>query len=379
MGNEFKDFHYPFIFIVLIIAYQISAYCFYLYFRYKKEKLKINNISLAFAFLYGFGFTGIVIRSINSYYIDDLLLSNLFIKISHISISIAVILFLLIISQKYYNELIDIRITRIVLFISVMISILIFIINDIALFEILILISLVIGGLYMLFFHILLIQKSTGTIRNRLLSVLIGDIIIIFIVVIGTERHPYLFSSDVQDIITLLSNPLVILGQLIVFYSIYDFPIFLEFNWQENILNLYILDINRLKIIFQHNFIKVNEEELISKQNSKSHNIIFSGGIIGMEKIVSAMTKSKESKIEKIRQGEYLILLNQGENDFNFLTYCILVKKDMVSIRYVLKLIKNEFTKLYGSILQDLKLIEDKESQIFLEFNQIIEDIFKTN
>ena len=32
MGNGLREFHYPFIFIVLIIAYQISVYFFYRYF-----------------------------------------------------------------------------------------------------------------------------------------------------------------------------------------------------------------------------------------------------------------------------------------------------------------------------------------------------------
>lgn len=379
MGNNLKLFHYPFIFIVLIIAYQISAYFFYLYYRSRKEKLKINSSLLAFGLLYGFGFTGVVIRTINSYYVEDSIMFNFLLKFSHISIFIAVFSFLLIISQKSFNELVNTKITKVVSVITIALSILIFFINDNTILGILLLVSLFIGGVYMLFFHIKLIKKSTGDIRKRLLFLLIGEILIVLVIVIGAEKTPYIFSPEQQNIIAILYNPLVILGQLIVFYSIYDFPIFLEFEWQNNILNLYIIDIKRLKIIFQYNFVKNNKEQLMIKQDSESLNIIFSGGIIGIEKIISAITKSRESKIEKIRQGDYFVLLNQGKDDLAFLTYCILVKKDMVSIQYFLKLIKKEFTKLYGKILLDLKSIEEKESQIFVEFNKKIENILKTN
>ncbi|MBN1217173.1 MAG: hypothetical protein JXA99_17265 [Candidatus Lokiarchaeota archaeon] len=381
MGNGLREFHYPFIFIVLIIAYQISAYFFYRYFKVKKEQVEINKILLAFGLLYGFGFTGIIIRTINSFYIDNLQLSSIFMNLSHILVFIGILSFLLIISQKTFNQFINIKVTRIISIITIILSILILIFMNINIFilGILILVALFIGGIYLLFFHISLIQKSKGNIRNRFVYLLIGELIIVIVIVFGAEKMPSLFSSEQQNIVKVISNPLIIFGQLIVFYSIYDFPIFLEFNWQKCILKLYIIDVNKLKILYQYKFDNKNNDQIKLEDSTDSFNIIFSGGIIGIKKLLSSLTKSKESTIEKIRQGEYFILLTQGEADLSFLTYCLLIKKEMISIQYFLNLIKKEFIKSYGNILYDLDSCKDKENQIFLDFNKTIENILKTN
>ncbi len=382
MGIELKAFHYPFIFIILIIAYQISFYFFYRYFRIKNEELGINKFLLAFGLLYGFGFTGVVIRTINSYYVENSILSNYFLNISHILIFIATFSFLLIISQKDFNKLINIKITRLVCIITFIVSVFILFVNNITLVGVLILVAIFFGGIYMLFFHIKLIKNSAGIIRNKLILLLIGEIIIVVMIIIGAEKNPYLFTLKQQNIITLIYSPIVILGQLIVFYAIFGFPIFLEFNWQDNLLSLYIIDSERFKIIYHYNFVKNNKEHLESKKDfkdSSEYNILFPGGIIGIDNIISTITKSKESKIEKIKQGENLILLNHGEGDLPFLMYCILVKKEMISIRYFLKLIRNKFIKLYRNILLDLDAIVGKESQIFLDFNKKIEILLNTS
>ena len=382
MGIELKEFHYPFIFVVLIIAYQISVYFFYRYFRIKNEELRINKFLLAFGLLYGFGFTGIVIRTINSYYVENTILSNSILTISHILVFIATFSFLFIISQKDFNDLLNTKITKVVCAITFIISFFIFIVNNVTIVGVLILTAILIGGLYMLFFHIKLIKNSTGNVRNKLLLLLIGETIIVIMIIIGAEKNPYFFTLKQQNIITLIYSPVVILGQLIVFYAIFGFPIFLEFNWQENLLSLYIIDSDRLKIIFHYNFIKNNKEHLEIKQDfkdSRKYNILFSSGIIGIDNIISIITKSKESKIERIKQGENQILLNHGEGDLTFLAYCILVKKEMISIRYFLKLIRNKFTEFYRNVLLDLDAIEGKESQIFLDFNNKIEILINKN
>ncbi|MFX1575297.1 MAG: hypothetical protein ACFFB0_21385 [Promethearchaeota archaeon] len=382
MGIELKAYHYPFIFIILIIAYQISFYFFYRYFRIKKEKLGINKFLLAFGLLYGFGFTGVVFRTITSYYVENSRLSNFILNFSHILIFIGTISFLLIISQKDFNELINIKITRLVCIITVIISILILFVINITIVGILILVAIFIGGIYMLFFHIKLINNSTGNIRNKLILLLIGETIIVVMIIIGAEKNPYLFTPNQQNIIALIYSPIVILGQLIVVYAIFGFPTFLEFNWQDNLLSLYIIDSERFKVIYYYNFVKSNEEYLENNKalrNSNKYNVLFPGGIIGIDNIISKITKSKESKIEKIKQGENLILLNHGRRDLAFLMYCILIKKEMVSIRYFLKLICEQFSKLYRNILLDLNAIEGKENQIFLDFNKKIEILLHTS
>ncbi|MFW9873791.1 MAG: hypothetical protein ACFFG0_11855 [Candidatus Thorarchaeota archaeon] len=377
-----KEFHYPFIFLILIIAYQITIYFFYKYFRIKKEELQINKILLAFGLLYGFGFTGIVIRTINSYYINNSTISNFILTISHILIFIATFSFLLIISRKHFKELINTTITKVVYTITFIISVFILIINNQTIEGVLIILSLFIGGVYMLFFHIKLIKNSTRIIRIRLILLLVGEIIIIIMIMIGAEKNPFWFTSKQQNIIILIYSPIVILGQLIVFYAIFDFPIFLEFHWKENLLSLYIINVDNFKTIYHYDFSQKNKEQLLNKQdfkNSSRYNLIFPAGIIGIDDIISIITKSKELKIEKVEQGENLILLDHGKGDLTFLMYCIVVKKEMKSINYFLKIIQKSFTEIYRNVLLDLNAIEGRESHIFFDFNYKIEKLLHTN
>ncbi len=382
MAIDLKEFHYPFIYIILILGYQISIYFFYRYFRIKDEELGINKFLLAFGSLYGFGFTGIVIRTINSYYVDNPILSNFNLTTSHILIFIATFSFLAIISQKDFNDLINTKITKLVCVFTFTISLFILIINNITIVGILVIVSVFIGGLYMLFFHLKLLKNSTGIIRNKLILLLIGESIIVIMIIIGAEKNPYFFTVTQQMIIALVYCPIIILGQFIVFYAIFGIPLFLEFNWQEKLLSLYIINSDKSQVIFQYNFIKNNKEHLEMKKDfnvSSEYKMLFPDGIIGIDNIISRVTESKEFKIEKIKQGENLILLNYGGGDLTFLMFCILVKKEMISIKYFIKLIRERFTELYRNIILDLKAIEGKESQIFLDFNNEIKILLNTN
>ena len=65
------------IIIAVIIGYQISIYFFYQYYNLKEDKLDLNKILIAYGFLYSFGLTGIVVRTIDTYYVEDPLFSNL--------------------------------------------------------------------------------------------------------------------------------------------------------------------------------------------------------------------------------------------------------------------------------------------------------------
>ena len=93
---------------------------------------------IAFGLLYGFGFTGVVIRSINNYYIENLTIHNFLNDISHIIIAIAVFSFLIIVAQKEFNKLINIKIAKIVALIALIFSIIILFIEEVIIILILI-------------------------------------------------------------------------------------------------------------------------------------------------------------------------------------------------------------------------------------------------
>jgi len=350
----------------------MSFYLFYKYYQIRKENLGLNKFLIAFGLLYGFGFSGIVLRSFNSYFIENLLIRTILNDVSHILISIAAISFLIVVSLKDFKKLINEMISRILALITVVISILILIIEDVIFSAFLIFSSIFIGVVFMIYFHFKLIQKSTGSVKNRILFLFIGEILIVFGIIFGTEINPYLFTPIGQEIVRTLFTPLVILGQLIVFYAFYDFPVFLEFNWQKNLIKLYIISKNRRKVIYNYNFITKTNDIV---EDSPNNNIFFSKGIIGIEKIISMLTKTEQDKIQRINQDGQILLFNYGTDDLETLIFCINVSEDMISTIFFLKMVKELFQNLYKNVLNDLDAIKGSETQIFNNFNDEIRRI----
>ena len=104
---------------------------------------------------------------------------------------------------------------------------------------------------------------------------------------------------------------------------------------------------------------------------------MFSRGITGIEKITTYFLKSKEEKIIKIKQGDTFILLEYGDHPISNITYGLLVRKDMYSLRYFLEKVKDQFQSKYKYLLSNLELIEGNEEKFFLNFNNNIKTILK--
>jgi len=372
------DFYFPFMILELLIGYQISFYFLYQYYKIKEEKIGLNKILLAFSLLFGLGVSGIVIRNYNSYYINDVLLNNFFLYFTHIIIAVAVSSFLLIISSKSFQIIININVTRAVSIYTIVISILIFVVQIKSIQFIFFIISIILGYFYLIFFHLKLINRSKGKIRKRIILIFIGEVLLISNILIGSEETVVLIFLQHMPFITLISNFVILFALMTILLCVYKFPIFLEFNWDKNLIKLFIVNTQNFEIIYTFNF----TEEIERKENTtkKPSEIIesdyfFSRGIIGIEDIISGITNKKEEGIEKIRRGELLILLKNGDAPLSFVLYCLTVKKEMNSINYFLKTIKNEFQELYKNIILSFEDLQGLENKIFSSFDNRIKNI----
>ena len=372
------DFYFPFMILELLIGYQISFYFLYQYYKIKEEKIGLNKILLAFSLLFGLGVSGIVIRNYNSYYINDVILNNFFLYFTHIIIAVAVSSFLLIISSKSFQIIININVTRAVSIYTIVISILIFVIQIKSIQFIFFIISIILGYFYLIFFHLKLINRSKGKIRKRIILIFIGEVLLISNILIGIEETVVLIFLQHMPFITLISNFVILFALMTILLCVYKFPIFLEFNWDKNLIKLFIVNTQNFEIIYTFNF----TEEIERKENTtkKPSEIIesdyfFSRGIIGIKDIISGITNKKEEGIEKIRRGELLILLKNGDAPLSFVLYCLTVKKEMNSINYFLKTIKNEFQELYKNIILSFEDLQGLENKIFSSFDNYIKSI----
>lgn len=378
MFYNMLDFYFPFMILELLIGYQISFYFLYQYYKIKEEKIGLNKIFLAFSLLIGLGVSGIVIRNYNSFYINDVLLNNFFLYFTHIIIAVAVSSFLLIISSKSFQIIININVTRAVSIYTIVISILIFVVQIKSIQFIFIIISIILGYFYLIFFHLELINRSKGKIRKRIILIFIGEVLLISNILIGSEEIVVLISLQHMPFITLISNFVILFALMTILLGVYKFPIFLEFNWNKNLIKLFIVNTQNFEIIYTFNF----TEEIERKENTtkKPSEIIesdyfFSRGIIGIKDIISGITNKKEERIEKIRRGELLILLKNGDAPLSFVLYCLTVKKEMNSINYFLKTIKNEFQELYKNIILSFEDLQGLENKIFSSFDNHIKNI----
>lgn len=370
-----NDFYIPFIVIILFITYQISFNFFYEYYKIKDEKIKLNKILIAFGILFGIGLTGIVIRIINTYYVEDLILKTFLINFTHILIAIAIITFQVIVSSDSFNEIIKTNLSKAICIFTIIMTILILIFQTSFIQIYLIVLSILVGAVYMFIFHINLILITKGSIKKRFIIIFLGEILLLYSVIMGAEEIIFYFNPILQYIIQITFIPLIILNLLIIFFGAFNFPVFMEFNWKEKISKIYIVDKRTFNILYTFDFTKLftfKDDQIGIPLKPAENQLIFSRGIIGINAIISGITNN--NKIEIIHQDGLIILLKHGDDPFSFLLFCLIVKKEMNSINYFFKTIKSKFQEQYKNILPNLDDIEGNEVNIFKNFDETIKN-----
>ncbi len=372
----FRDFYLPFMFIAILIGYQISVYFLYQYVKYKKEKLKLHILLLGYALIFGITLTAFAIRIINLYFLKESypkIFENVA-RITYLLFYLGVIAFFLVISSKTFNKIINTRIIRVLAFLLIIPIIITFILTIETLLYSAIA-GLTVGTSYgiILYFQNKLATLATGDIRRRLRLIFWGIIFLVISHLIGGYTPSYVLLSAYSELIQSISAPLFTVGLLIFFLGAYKFPAFLEFDWRENIIGLFIVNKNNYSIIYQYDFDpgrKAMPKE--STKRTDETNLLFSRGIVGIENIISLVLESTDKHIEKISHGNYLILLEHADEPFSFLIFCLMVKKELTSLKYLIKKIKEEFLKQYSPILPSMLQSGEVELKIFSNFDKII-------
>lgn len=363
----------------MIFGYQIGFYFLYRYLKIRKEGLVLNRFFLAFSLLYNFGVTGMTLRHIFQYYFEGIIEYDYLMDCTHFLVAIAAISFLIILSSNAFDYLIRVQVTRIISFIAIFLSVLIFIVPDRVIKNSLILLSAALGGIFAFFAHIQLIKKSAGQVKIRLQLLFLGNIIIAIAIVFLTENHLPIYNSEQQEVVKYLFAPVFILGEAVVLFAIFDIPIFLEFNWKESLIKLYIIDAHGNQIIFDYDFSKSDDKSLESSQNNDNTETFFSSGLIGIETIVGAVTDSQKEKISRIQQGDLLILLEHGDDQYKFLIYCVTVRQELLSTTFFLHTIKKRFQTHFKTLLHYLDALKGKEKEIFNKFSTDVINILNNS
>ena len=351
--------------IAIFISLEISGYFFYLYFKKKKENIFLNKILLAFGLLFGIGLTSITLQIMNNYYNKDPISHSIISNWIHMSIAGAILIFQLIISTKDFNDLIKNKVTWSIILINVILSTFIMISRLKEGLDLLILIIILLGIIFLFIFQINLIRYTNGKIKRRFKIITLGTLMITGAALISSNEFINNF-LQISEMILLIASLIMIGGMLIILFSIYHFPVFLEFNWRSELVSLFIIEKRHHNKLFSYSFLKTEQKYNFNPD-------LISEGIFGIQTIISAITATPNKIIHRIEQKGFIILIDSSDS----VIYAMVVNKELKSLYYFLNTIRNNFESIYKSLIKDLHLIRGREEIYFLGFDEILNEILE--
>ena len=372
-----REVYLPAMIFSIILDYQLAIYFLYLYRKHRKDKIGLNKFLLMFSNLFGIGATSYLFLVIGSFYTQDSYLAEFFIRIGVSFLQGGIVVVLLILLSKSFLPLINSTVVKIVSAVSVIsiIYLLFLYVKPIGLFPS-ILIGLI-GGGYFLYFQTKLIKLTSGTIHSRLLMTLIGEVIFLIGMFLGSGLPNINVLFDVRDVFYFVGSYAVNLGLLAIFYGNFKFPGVLEFNWKNNLLKLYIIDAGNLFELYSYNFSKIRNlvDEPEPHSHTKEHNLINSIGVVGISDVFDEITKTYKNRVKIIKYGNFNILLEYEEDPKSQFLFVLFVEKNMKSLQLFLNKVKTQFLNSYRGLLVNFDIVDRFRETIFSGFDVILQNI----
>jgi len=369
------EIQFLYYYLAVILGVEVSIYAFYHFFKNKDANLKLNRILLsfgAFTLLCIFGAFFLVIIRLLEYAPDlEQFLSNLGFAL----VMFAPIGYGFFIAIEEYSKILNLRITRILMLLNVIPIIVVLIFSSNSLIFRITIALMVIDALNVVGIQIKLIKISRGEIKKRLIEFFTGEVSALTALIFAAN-----VTFEFLPIPTLLSffigTSVLILGFIIIFISTFNFPPFYEFEWKENLMTFFIINEQMGSLLYNYDFILDGEKSALSVESTQ----YFSGGLMGLESIISTITSSKDKRLKLIKHGDALILLSYSSAQSIPIIYALVVKKDLNSFRSVLETLKVQFESFYKEVLINFdKLnLKDNEGQLFRSFDVIIDNLLRT-
>jgi len=369
---ELKEFQFLFYLIPVTMGFELVFYFYYQYFKIRDIKLKLNRVLLAFGTFILFIVIGPLWIQISRNFLEEG--TQLYEIISRIGWGFAflsTIGFSIFIIKKDFSQIININIVKILIILNLIpIIILIFTPSTRAPIFLVSIIFILLNGINVIRFQIILVRKSVGKIKRKFFFFLLGALVSFpalgFAVVVGIGILPPI----INEIVYFTGVAILLLGFIIISFSVYEFPPFYEFEWRENLLKLFIINQKTREYLYFHDF----TENLIDDLSQDDKAKLYSGGILGIESIITTITNTKEEKINKIEQKDSVILLNYS-SVIPYLTYALIIRKDLLSLGHLLDTIKLQFEVFYREILINLENLKGNQKLMFGSFDIILRGI----
>ena len=336
--------------------------------KYKKQPKNLKNSQdLGFASLF-FGFSLLrLFLLISSYYLANNTVSpfliwaegsyrQLFLSFGFLSIMIGT-LFFSFFMEKYKKFLFREYFFTVCFIILLMFFLVLFIIN----LDFINSLSILSWPFFVLFFFIYVNDFGRKSKRLEILSKgLLKMAITILLILIGYVLSMDLIIQTFSLVVRFVGIIFQLIGIGLIFIFFRKVPPFFEFDWQDKIESIYVL--NKTGIcLFAYSF--SNKTENLEPQ-------FITGALASMNIMLNELIKSKSDEISVIRKKGKIIILFSG----NHITGVLICKEELKYFIHNLKKLILKVEEIYDNIL----IKWDGDLTIFYPIKNIIDEIFST-
>jgi hypothetical protein len=359
--------------VPVIMGIQLSIFFYIQYKKLKGEGLPLNIILLAFGSFILFIVIGPLFIQIARNFILNQFIYEIVYRIGWIFSFFSTIAFSRFIIHKEFSSIINLKVAKTLLVLNFIPILWVFILPSLLspIFIVSIVFS-VLNGLYIIRFQLILISKSIGEIRRKIMFFFIGALIsltaLVFAIIVGLRILP----SIINEFVYFIGVLFLMIGFFIIYLSVYNFPPFYEFEWRENLIKLFIINPKNNQALYIMDLV----QEIPSHNHATKINRIFPKGVSGIEKITALITNTRAERINKIKQDDYLMIFEYTYEPIS-LIYILIVKNDLTSSKHILNTIKTRFELLYKEILINFENIKGDQIEIFISFNNIMNKILE--
>ncbi|HME52301.1 MAG TPA: hypothetical protein VKM55_08790 [Candidatus Lokiarchaeia archaeon] len=362
--------------IPVILGWELGVYFFYQFWKNRKAKLRMNRILLSFGCFTILMVTGALYVMINRLFFNGTDISLLKIGLFHVFL--APVMFMVFIDINESRTLMNVRLARIVTIASLLPIILLVTIGPQSIFFRFSIIITVLNAYFVIAYQIKMIRISMGKIHRRMIQLFIGEIFALSSLLFAANLV-FLVIPGVQVISFFIGVILLITGFITMFWGTNDLPLFYEFDWKDNLHKLFIIDQKHGQFLFTRDFThRLDlENNSASEEREQMRDDLFTGAIDGIETMISTITSSPNQRLSEIDQGDSMILLEYGNKFSSPIIYALIVKKNLSSLRHLLKRLQGQFEAFFTDILQDLDQLNQQgpESQFFGSFDIILKNL----
>ena len=362
----------------VIMGFQLAFYFFFQYRKIKDINLPLNRVLLAFGSFILFIVLGPLFIQISRNFIEKGLLYEVVSRIGWGLSFFSTIMVSLFIIKKEFSIIINLKVVKILMVLNIIPVLLVFLVPSTSSpIFIVSIIFVVLNGLNIIRFQLILINRSTSSIKKKFKLFFIGAMVsfaaLFFATLVGLGVLP----SIINEIVYFTGVSILLIGFIIMSFSIYNFPPFYEFEWRENFIKLLIVNQRNYSCLYNYNFVqKFDKNKKLNQNHSHNSDALFSRGIIGIESIITIITGIRNEKINKIKKDNILIFLEYGTNP-SYITYVLVVKKDLISSQHFLKTIRIQFESFFEEILLNLDSLKEEQERLFGSFNIIMNRILQ--